>query len=50
MFLFYFFVTVVEMHVQGGQLADDDGDDIIYHKYDPEFKIDFTKKLESARL
>ena len=22
-------------------------DDIIYHKYDPELKLDFTKKLES---
>ena len=24
-------------------------DDIIYHKYDPEFKFDFTKKLESIQ-
>ena len=24
-------------------------DDIIYHKYDPEFKLDFTKKLESIQ-
>ena len=23
--------------------------DIIYHKYDPEFKLDFTKKLESTQ-
>ena len=23
--------------------------DIIYHKYDPEFKLDFTKKLESIQ-
>ena len=23
--------------------------DIIYHKYDPEFKLDFTKKLESTK-
>ena len=26
-----------------------DYDDIIYHKYDPEFKLDFTKKLESIQ-
>ena len=24
-------------------------DDISYHKYDPEFKLDFTKKLESIQ-
>ena len=24
-------------------------DDIIYHKCDPEFKLDFTKKLESIQ-
>ena len=24
-------------------------DDIIYHKYDPEFKLDFTKRLESIQ-
>ena len=24
-------------------------DDIIYHKYDPELKLDFTKKLESIQ-
>ena len=24
-------------------------DEIIYHKYDPEFKLDFTKKLESIQ-
>ena len=24
-------------------------DDIIYHKYDPEFKLDFTKTLESIQ-
>ena len=23
--------------------------DIIYHKYDPEFKLDFTKRLESTQ-
>ena len=26
-----------------------DYSDIIYHKYDPEFKLDFTKKLESTQ-
>ena len=26
-----------------------DYDDIIYHKYDPEFKLDFTKKLEATQ-
>ena len=24
-------------------------DDIIYHKYDPEFELDFTKELESIQ-
>ena len=23
--------------------------DMIYHKYDPEFKLDFTKRLESTQ-
>ena len=26
-----------------------DYDDIIYRKYDPEFKLDFTKRLESTQ-